>query len=182
MYTSILVVALAGILPSLVEQSPSWLTDYQAARNKGRAEKKPLAVFIGSGKAGWNQLAQERLLGKEASRILVSDYVCAYIDTSGAAGKALAKAFEVSDGPGLIISDRTGDVQAFWHEGELAQDALVRQLQRYAEPDRLVRTTETVNSQRRSFYPPVEAPPVVPYYNPAPVFFPSFMGGGGRGC
>src|SRR5260370_29597024 len=111
MYTSVALAALAGFLANALPESPSWQTDYSVARKLGKEDRKPLAVFIGSGNTGWNQLTKEGKLSSAANRVLTTEYVCVYVDTSRASGKRLASAFEVSDGLGLILSDRTGALQ-----------------------------------------------------------------------
>jgi hypothetical protein len=87
-------------------------------------------------------VSRDGRLGEEAKRVLSAEYICVYIDTTAAAGKRLAAAFEISEGPGIVISDATGDLQAFRHAGELGGDDLVRYLRRYAAPGRVVRSTE----------------------------------------
>jgi len=94
-------------------------------------------------------------LSAECRRHLASHYVCAYVDTSTESGKRLADAFELPGGQGIIISDRTGGVQAFRHEGTLSNADLGAYLERYAG-ERAITTTETADSIRGSSY---EAPP-----------------------
>ena len=166
MHTSIVLVAL-GLLNAAALESPAWITDYDSARKTGREEQKPLAVFVGSGAKGWHRVTKEGKLGKETSRILTDEYVCVYVDADQPWGKKLASAFELSDGVGLVISDRTGRLQAYHHIGELANEDLARHLHRYADAERSVRTTETDYSQRVSYYPPEPAPT---YYAPQPAF------------
>jgi hypothetical protein len=153
MYTSILLLALSTA-PSADLASPSWSTDYFAASKLSAAAKKPLAVVLGSGEAGYDQLDREGKLTTEAKGLLASKYVCVYVNTDTAEGQRLAKAFEMPNGLGIVISDRSGDLQAFRHEGGLASSALVRNLERYADPEREVRTTETSTTQRTSYYAP----------------------------
>jgi len=57
-------------------------------------------------------------------------------------------------GQGVVISDRTGQLQAFRHAGELNGSELVSRLQRYADGSRVVTTTDTLTSGRTSFYGP----------------------------
>jgi hypothetical protein len=65
----------------------------------------------------------------------------------------MARAFEIQ-GSGLVISDRTGEKQAFRHEGSLAGEDLTRALKKYADPNVVVYTTQTNASERRSYYGP----------------------------
>src|SRR5207302_6334215 len=105
--------------------------------------------------------------------------------------------------PGLVLSDRRGDNQAFRHEGTLADADLERQLRKYSDPDRVVRRTESGAVATTSYYAapaapaPVYAPPAAPVapYFPAPAvggfpgggfpgggFSGGFSGGGRGGC
>jgi hypothetical protein len=143
MYTSALFVALlSGLLPPATLDAPAWQTQYEAARKLGRQGGKPLAVFIASGQTGWNQLLSDGQLGKETRRMLATEYVCLYVDVTATGGKQLAAALAVTSGLGLVISDASGDIQAFRHEGKLAEDVLARHLKKYADRDRLVEATE----------------------------------------
>ncbi|HZZ79409.1 MAG TPA: hypothetical protein VFE62_12875, partial [Gemmataceae bacterium] len=112
-------------------------------------QQKPVLVVIGNGANGWNQVIRDA--SPEAMQLMAQKYVCVYIDTATSAGKQLAQAFEIS-GSGLVISDRTGGLQAFWHQGNLNGEAVASVLTRYSDPQFSVRTTET-NSSRTSFYP-----------------------------
>ena len=182
MFTSTLVIALAGFLATTALESPSWHADYDSAQRLGREEHKPLAVFIGCGKAGWNRVSQDGQLGKDVKRLLAKNYIFVYIDTDVKAGKDLASAFEVPEGLGLIVSDHSGKYQAFRHEGDLPSEHLLRYLNRYADPERIVRTTDTNPRERVSSYVPDGFPAAVePYYQPVR-YYPAFIGGGGRGC
>jgi hypothetical protein len=91
-------------------------------------------------------------LTTEAKGLLASKYVCVYVNTDTEDGQRLAKSFEMTNG--IVISDRTGDLQAFRHEGGLTGAELVRNLERYAAPERQVRVTETTGTQRTSYYAP----------------------------
>jgi hypothetical protein len=165
--------------PSATVPEPSWHTQYSVARQQGREEEKPIAVFVGSGKAGWNQVSREGDLGSEAKRLLADNYVCLYVDTDREEGRQLAGDLDLGDGPGLVISSATGRLQAFRHEGDLEEEDLVYYLRRYADPDLIVRTTETTRRPRLSYY----STPVQYIAQPAMGmgFFPGF-GGGAGGC
>ena len=102
---------------------------------------------------------------RAARDLLRSEYVCVYVDRDRRAGRELAESFEMGDGPGLVLSDRRGDSQAFRHEGTLDDDALERQLRKYSDPDRVVRRTETGAVATTSYYAAPAAP--VPVYAPA---------------
>lgn len=196
MHTSVALVALAGLVAAApAAPSPSWLTDYAAARAQGRRQDKPLAVFVGTGKEGWKDVCREGRLGNEAQRLLADRYVCVYVDASKRSGRDLAADFEMNDGLGIVLSDHTGQLQAFRHEGDLSSQRLAEQLRRFADPDRVVRATETNEAREVRYYPAeVAAPPVyAPVLAPPPLeagFVPygGFGGGfggsfgGGRSC
>ena len=152
MFESTFIVALAGFLTSHGLGTPLWHADYGTAQTLGMFESKPLAVFIGSGEEGWNQIHRDGRLGKEIRELLADTYICVYADTSRDDGKLLAAELQIPDAPGLVVSDHTGAYQAFRHQGDLSSDQLLRYLQRYADPDRVVRTTETNPVERRSYY------------------------------
>lgn len=194
MYTSLALFALSGVFaPSAVAPEPAWIRDYGLARKQGVSENKPLAVFVGSGKKGWEQVSQEGALNKEVKQVLAESYVCVYLNTDQEAGRKLADVFEFSQGPGLVLSSRKGALQAFRHEGELNNRDLARYLTRFSDPEQVVRHTETVPPtpvQYQSYY----QAPVQPVQPAVPVMFnggfgggfgggfaPSFMGGGGGG-
>jgi hypothetical protein len=143
MYTSILVLAFSGFAPSADADKPAWLNDYYAATQRRAAQKKPVAVFLAAGANGWKKLGQEGSLSREAQRLLASQYVCVHVDTATPDGKRLARAFDIPSGLGIVISDRTGQLQAFSHEGDLTDAKMVRYLQRYGDPRYVVSTTET---------------------------------------
>jgi hypothetical protein len=160
MFTSAVLVALSGLLAQgeLIPERPTWLNDYGVASKRGIAEQKPLAVFIGTGEAGWDKISKEGELGKEAKQLLEAHYVCVYVDMNKRAGRALAAEFAISDGVGLVISDRSGGLQAFRHDGTLKPKELERSLRRYANPDRVATSTETRED--------LEPRPVQPVYAP----------------
>jgi hypothetical protein len=201
MRTSMLALAIAAVAPGLAQaQSPSWQTNYAAALQKSVQQQKPLAVVFGEGTDGWKQLGGGTLTA-EARRSLAEQYVPCYVDAATAEGKALARQFGLTTPIGLVISDRIGAVQAFWHQGPLTADALVSHLARYADPQRVTYTTETNPAPvQGSFYPtatpiapevqPTAYPAVAPF-TPGPFvpamggFYGGFSGGfsgGGMAC
>jgi hypothetical protein len=195
MYTSILLVALVGIEPPLPErEAPTWLRDYDQARKEGQRASKPLAVLIGAGEEGYDQVSQEGKLSREASRLLAEHYVCVYLNTDTPQGRRLAGAFNIKQKAGMVLSDRTGDYQAFHYPGALRDDELTGCLKRFADPNLVVRTTATSPYERVSYYPPqtttAPAPassvltyPAAPnyYYPPVNYGYPAFGGGFGGG-
>jgi hypothetical protein len=172
MYTSAALFALSGLLAAApVAESPTWRTDYSQARNEGASQHRPLAIFLGAGQRGWNDVSQTGKLGKEIQQLLAKHYICVYVDMRKRAGKQLADDLEMTEAPGIVISDASCKLQAFRHAGDLSTESLAEYLRRYADRQRVVQFTETNPSERASYYPP-------PVYAPAP-FFPS---GGGRSC
>ena len=156
MFTPTLIIAVGAFLAAAAPESPSWHTDYGTAQCLGREARKPLAVFIGSGKAGWNQISLDRELGAEVKQLLVKTYICVYVDTATKTGKQLASEFEIPKGPGLIVSDHAGKHQAFRHQGNLSSGQLLSYLGRYADSKRPVQTTETNSTGTASYSVPVQ--------------------------
>jgi len=171
MYTSVLLVALSSVAAPSDRDSLTWQNDYAAARRQGESAGKPLAVFIGSGKAGWEKVCRDDMPG-ECKEMLAAKYVPCYIDTSTDEGRRLAPLFKVN-GTGLVISDRTGELVAFRHEGELSSGEMGRYLERYADPSRAVTTTEG-NGARTSYYGPGNG---TIQSNYGPTGYPQMMGG-----
>jgi hypothetical protein len=144
MYTSILLVALTGVAPSAEgDKAVKWSLDYTAAGKQAASEKKPLAVFLAPGQGAYQTIGRDGGLGAEAEALLARQYVCVHIDTATSQGKALAQAFDIPDGLGIVISDRTGEKQTFRHEGDLARADLVRYLTRYGDPNYVFVETES---------------------------------------
>jgi len=137
----VLLFALSGYISP--KETPHWLNDYAVARQQGQAGNKPLAVFVGYGRAGWEKLAKEGRLGKEVERTLAAHYICVYVDTNTKPGRRLAAALEVDETLGIVISDPSGDYMAFHHDGDLANQDLERYLKRYADPALELSATET---------------------------------------
>jgi len=131
MYTSLIVLAMFGAPADI--SAPSW-QNYSQASQMVEKEKKPMAVFLGTGQKGWEKVAGS--LSTEAEKVLVASYICAYVDTNTPEGEKLAQAFELKNGVGLVLSDRKGEKQVFWHDGNLPQADLVRQLVRHSTSTR----------------------------------------------
>jgi hypothetical protein len=156
---------MASFMLATASESPSWETDYTSARMLGKKGSKPLAVFVGSGKDGWNRLSQDGQLGQDVKRLLAKKYICVYVDTELQAGRRLALELELPQGAGLVVSDHTGKYQAFRHQGDLPTEQLLQSLNRYADPKRVVRATESNQPQAVSSDAPDNNPPAV-YYQP----------------
>jgi hypothetical protein len=177
MNASIIGVALAAALfPANTTLAPAWHHDYREARELGEREHKPLVVVIGSGKTPWANLARAAEKDGSINQTLRSSYVCLFVDTDTTEGQRLARSFDMS-GPGVVISDRTGEYQAYRKAGEVPAEEIARVLTSHMD--------DTYVAQKLA--PPAApvAPAVQPAYRPAPVYYPSFggFGGGfGGGC
>src|SRR3954453_3675165 len=114
MYTAMALVALTlGNLPN----NPSWLDDYSAAQAKVTVAGKPMAVFVGTGKAGWEAAVRDGF-DPSVSKMLAEKFVCLYVDASTAKGKTLAATLQVGS-RGVVLTDRTGQTQAYSAAGTI---------------------------------------------------------------
>jgi hypothetical protein len=192
--TSLATVAVAGLMASgSLAKEPAWQSDYRKALAQAAQQHKPVAVFIARGTSGVNQLVTEGGLGSDTTRVLRDNYVCLYVDTGTVRGQALSEAFQI--GQGLIISDKTGGVQALRHQGTVSQTDLRNYLNRYVTASQVTQTefqgvqpaaqtvTQTVVQPAQPA--PVSYQPVYqqPVYQPQPAFSPiqnfrNFIGGG----
>jgi len=93
--------------------------------------------FIASGKDGWKSVTTEGELGLEVRRLLVSHYICVYVDSAQAAQKGLVQSFDAGQQPLVVLSNHSGRYQAYRHSGKLANVGLARALERHALEDRL---------------------------------------------
>jgi hypothetical protein len=134
--------------------TPDWKKDYAAALSEGKKARKPLAVFVGRGSDGWSQVSESTKLGPDVRGLLGEYYVCLYVDLDDRNGQQLAADLSLStDSPGLVISDSTGEMQAFRHSGKLDPEVLSRYLRTYSDPDRAVTRTEMHGRQEIRYYP-----------------------------
>jgi hypothetical protein len=173
MSSSLVLFALAGMFTPAISEEPQWYR-YGDALRRSEQENKPVAVFIGTGKKGWEKISENGKFNRSIEKQLTKGYVCVYVDAKEES--KLASAFEM-DGPGLVISSAGGRLQAFRHEGHLANDDLENHLARFADPERVVRQTEDTAAPRMSYY---QAPPQA-YQQPYPYqLVPSFTGGACR--
>jgi hypothetical protein len=165
-YTSFFLLA-AALAPGA--DLAGWHTDYHGARRVSAHEHRPLAVIMGSGRAGWEQLH----LDETARWLLTDHYVPVYIDTSTPDGRGLATAFGIRSGQGIVLSDHSGEHQAFWHEGRLPGSDLVQNLQRFATIQ-VAYTTETMRGPGTIYYPSGAVQPTA--YQFAQPFFGGYRG------
>lgn len=174
MNTSILGAALvAALVPAhATSLAPAWIHDYRQAREVGSREQKPLVVVIGSGKTDWAHLAKPAEQDESINQTLRSSYVCLFVDTDTTEGQKLARAFDMP-GPGVVISTRAGDVEAYRKAGEVPATELAKELTHYADDAYVAHKMA-----------PPPAAPVQPtyYYQPAYGGMGGFGGGFGGGC
>jgi hypothetical protein len=121
---------------------PGWNHDYDLALQRAAAAKKPLAVFIGTGKDGWKAVCAEKDLGSEVRRLLADHYVCLYVDASRLGQQELVQSFEAGRSPLVVLSSHNRAYQAYRHAGAQANANLAQALERYAveEPPAPTRT------------------------------------------
>ncbi len=170
--TTLVAAALSGLVaPGSVAGSPAWQSDYRTALAQSAEQHKPVAVFIARGADGYSRLVAGGI-GADAARLLKRDYVCLYVNTGTAGGQELSRSFGMSEG--LVISDRTGGVQALRHEGAVSQADLGKYLERFSKT-----ATVAATEQHAAAAAPV-AP--VSYLQPAfapTAVYPGFGYGGG---
>jgi hypothetical protein len=148
MNTAFVLAALTSFVLGAAPTTPTWNGSYIQAREQA-AGKKPLAVVFGSGQEGWTKLVRS----EESKKLLTEQYVCVYVDTATEDGKQLAASFAINNATGVVLSDRLGAVQAFWHDGDLADPSLVRSLRKFGDPQVVVNTTEREGTSQVSHYP-----------------------------
>jgi hypothetical protein len=81
--------------------------------------------------------------------VLADKYVCVYLDAEQS--QRLVRDLGINNA-GLVISDRTGSVQAFHHNGRLTSAELAQQLRRFGDPNLVVSNTVSNTSSRVSYY------------------------------
>ena len=139
MFSSLVGFAMTAMLTSSVNL-PAWQTDYRNAREQAARDHRPLAIVIGTGSSGWDAVVP--MVDRTADD-LRTNFVCVYVDKNTPAGQKLARDFEMTDTVGVVISDRTGDFQAFRHTGKIEEAEMHRAAVRYADPAYRVLRTET---------------------------------------
>jgi hypothetical protein len=117
---------------------PKWQPDYPTAVQTATAQRKPLAVFVGHGPAGFAQLVSDGGPAAEATAALSEKFVSVYVDADSPAGKPLAAALKVTDG--LVISDHTATLAALKHQGPVPSAALTSYVSAYAVPQPVMTT------------------------------------------
>ena len=117
MSTTMAVIALTGVMGGNVS-GPVWLDDYRVAQARVTATGKPMVVFVGTGKAGWESVVREGGFESALTTLLSDKFVCLYVDANTSSGRSLADEFQVGT-RGLIISDKSGRTQAYSASGTL---------------------------------------------------------------
>jgi hypothetical protein len=150
---STLVFVLSAVLGQADDPSAQlWQQNYTQAQRMAAQDKKPVAVFLTRGQNGLSTLISGGL-NEQAKSVLTSNYIPVMVDTSTPEGQRLARAFEIREGQGLVLSDRGGARQAFWFQGNLTNEDLIRNLEKYANQTD-IRMTEVAG--RTSLYGPGE--------------------------
>ncbi len=127
-----------------VPQKVNWLTNYQMARTISADQKKPLVVIVGKGESGWDQVIQDGKLDMNLMQKMARSYVYLYIDSTSEQGAKLAKGLDVHQSNGLIITNRSGDLQAFYHDGQIKQSQMENLLDKYQDIAQVITTTDTL--------------------------------------
>ena len=151
MYTSFLTLSLLLAPVVAVPDRPTWQSSYSVGLEIGQKAGKPVAVFVGSGLQGQAALVKEGQFSADALKVLAQKYVCVYLDRSQTANQHLVRDLGITQA-GVVVSDRTGNYQAFHQDGVIALDVLTRQLNRFADPKLVVSTTVSNTTARVSYY------------------------------
>src|SRR5438094_6788851 len=134
-------------------QDVVWKESYFEAPDHGQKVNRPLAVFVGTGATGFQQIVQNGGFSSDVRKILANEYIPVYLDADQAENQRLIRDLGITSKKGLILSDRECGSQAFFHDGTLSETELRSQLWRFADPSIVVRSTATTSSGRYSFYP-----------------------------
>ena len=157
MYTSFLTLGVMLAPMFAIPERPTWQPSYTIALDRGQKESKPVAVFVGSGPQGQAAAVKGGHFSADQLRILAQKYVCVYLDRTQAGNQRLVRDLGITVA-GLVVSDKSGNFQAFHHDGVIAQDALSKELQNLADPNRVVSRTVSNTPARVSYYGgPVES-------------------------
>ncbi len=157
MHTSVGFLAFASFLSGFswdtAQSEIPWKATYQEGRSHGQKVKKPLAVIVGAGKTGYQKLIQDGSLTSDVRKILANEYIPVYLDSEKAENKRLIADLGITLGKGIVLSNREGNTQAFFHDGTISEGDLTRQLKHFADPTLVVQTTVTLSTYQSSFYP-----------------------------
>jgi len=152
---SLALCAAAGLLAAA--PAPTFAPTYSKALSIAQQQKKPVAVFIGQGAEGFTKLVTDGGLTADAAQALKTEFVCLYVDSTTEAGKDLAGSFQMTEG--VVISDRTGALQALRHEGAISPVVLTSYATTYSQPALAV--TQTNYAGRTALFGSMESRPVM---------------------
>ena len=142
--SSLAAAAVTGLLTATsLGTMNGWQTDYSKALTIAAQQQRPVAVFIAPG--GPAKLIADGKLDENAARLLRQGYVALAVDPSTPTGQDLAASFKMTEG--LVISDKTGGVQALRHDGPIPAAELNGYLSRFAQAPQVV-TTEYAGRNR----------------------------------
>ena len=127
--------SLVSTLPTSVAQR-----NYAEAREASRLSGRPLVVFVATGATG-ERASMDGELSQDARKVLSEQYVYVVLDAK--ADRNLVDALGIKQGNGFVITDRTTDLQAYFHDGKFAETDLVQHLEQFADPQVVVATTLT---------------------------------------
>ena len=140
-----------------------WTESYHDALLRVRQKRKPMAIFVGKGVAGYDEVCRTGELAAEVRAVLENDYVCLYLNVRHASDKKLASQFGIRSGTGLAIGDSVGEYQFLQHDGPLDSDKLGTYLKRFANPSLVAKTT--IHRRTRATSPKeAEAPRLQTWY------------------
>jgi hypothetical protein len=154
--TSLAAFALSGFMATAIPSQPAWTSDYRTALSAASEYRKPIAVFITKGSQA--QLTKGEGLSADAAKLIKDGYVALHVDTTTEKGQKLAKSFDLAEG--LIISDKTGGVQALRHAGTVTSTELNGYLAKYAGAEPVTTTDYRTTGQ-------ADQPAFQPQYAPA---------------
>lgn len=122
-----LALVLAGHAPT-----NKWMDDYAVGYRQASSLRKPLAVVVGRGTAGWQNLEAKGAMDAQIQRTLSDKYVCVYVDATLEKNKSLVQQLQTGENGGLVLSDTTGQYVAFRHVGTMTKDHLEGTLKRFS--------------------------------------------------
>jgi hypothetical protein len=165
METWIALALMGGMASADLNPMPTTETSYAVARQQAVTAKKPLAVFVGKGMSSIREKLAK--LDPRTRRVLSQEFVVVAIDRETPQGTRLAKDLEIKS-EGVVISDRSTNLQAYSHEGDVEDDQLQLALVKYSAPDVEVKMTESNIQSTPVVTPSVAAPAAVPSYYSSP--------------
>jgi uncharacterized membrane protein YgcG len=145
MHAWIAMVVLSGTIPAEPANEVTWQRSYRDALKMAAEAKKPLAVFVGRGEKGWNNIIRDGSLDNALMDQLRKDYVLLYLDRSDSEGDRQAGLFSLTN-EGLVISGAGANYQAYFQNGKTDLDTLTKALKKYAKADEKPGTTEAVGA------------------------------------